>query len=90
MGCWQARAAQVRGGQRLQRDAPRTAALRVDPPPPSLEKRLGESLDPEGSVLDGASKELARARRAVRETRQRLVAMLDPSGDYRVETGDAG
>jgi DNA mismatch repair protein MutS2 len=62
---------------RLATDAPRTAALRVDPPPRELERRLGESLDPTGQVLDGASRDLARARRAVREARERLFRKLE-------------
>src|SRR2546429_343181 len=61
---------------RLARDAPRTAALRVEPPPKALETRLRQSLDPEGNVLDGASRDLARARQAVREARERLVRRL--------------
>jgi DNA mismatch repair protein MutS2 len=62
---------------RLAAAAPRTAALRVDPPPRELERRLGESLDPTGQVLDGASRDLARARRAVREARERLFRKLE-------------
>ncbi len=62
---------------RLERIAPRTAALRVPPPPKDLETRIRHAVDPEGAVLDGASRELARARKAVRETRQRLVAKLE-------------
>ncbi len=58
-------------------EAPRTAALRAPLPPRSLDQRLRESLGPDGEVLDGASKELGRARRAVRETRERLVARLE-------------
>src|SRR2546421_2757199 len=61
---------------RLARDAPRTAALRVDPPPKEIETRLARSLDAEGVVLDAASRSLARARQGVREARQRLVAPL--------------
>jgi len=61
---------------RLARDAPRTATLRVEPPPKALETRLRQSLDPEGNVLDGASRDLARARQAVREARERLVRRL--------------
>src|SRR5437870_11199909 len=61
---------------RLARDAPRTATLRVEPPPKALEMRLRQSLDPEGNVLDGASRDLARARQAVREARERLVRRL--------------
>src|SRR5438034_97032 len=48
---------------RIARDAPRTAALRVEPPPKELEQRLMQSLDAEGAVLDAASRALARARR---------------------------
>src|SRR5256886_2151142 len=62
---------------RLAADAPRTAALRVDPPPKELEQRLAVSLDADGQVQDGASRALARARRAVREARARLVNQLD-------------
>ena len=62
---------------RLAADAPRTAALRVDPPPKALEQRLAVSLDADGQVQDGASRTLARARRAVREARARLVKQLD-------------
>src|SRR5712664_2410992 len=62
---------------RIAADAPRTAALRVDPPPKELEQRLAVSLDAEGQVLDGASRVLARARRAVREARARLVQKLE-------------
>jgi DNA mismatch repair protein MutS2 len=62
---------------RLAADAPRTAALRVDPPPKELEQRLAVSLDADGQVQDGASRSLARARRAVRDARARLVKQLD-------------
>ena len=62
---------------RLAPDAPRVAALRVPPLPKELEARLQEALDPDGTVRDGASRGLARARQAIRETRQRLVAKLE-------------
>ena len=62
---------------RLAARAPRTAALRVEPPPKQLETRLAASLDPEGRVRDAASRDLARARHEVREARQRLVAQLE-------------
>ena len=62
---------------RIARDAPRTAALRVEPPPKELEQRLMQSLDAEGAVLDAASRALARARQHVREARQHLVAKLE-------------
>src|SRR5213080_422275 len=62
---------------RLADHAPRTAALRAAVPARELETRLAQSLDPEGQVLDGASHGVARARRAVREARQRLVQRLE-------------
>ncbi len=72
-------AARVTAGdlKRLADGAPKTAALRVDPPPKDLEIRLGKAIAPDGTVLDGASKDLARARAAVREARQRLVRKLE-------------
>lgn len=63
--------------RRLAADAPRTTALRVEPPPKALETRLTAALDPDGRVLDAASRALARARQAVRDARQRLVARLE-------------
>jgi DNA mismatch repair protein MutS2 len=63
--------------KRLADAAPRTAALRVEPPPKDLELRLGKAIGPDGAVLDGASKELARARAHVREARQKLVKKLE-------------
>ena len=62
---------------RLATEAPRTAALRVAPPSKELEQRLAVSLDADGQVQDGASRALARARRAVREARARLVQKLE-------------
>src|SRR5436190_4248633 len=62
---------------RLAAEAPRTAALWVAPPAKELEQRLAVSLDADGQVQDGASRTLARARRAVREARARLVKQLD-------------
>jgi DNA mismatch repair protein MutS2 len=63
--------------KRLAPDAPRTAALRVEPPPKELETRLRAAIAPDGTVLDGASRDLARARQQVREARQRLVQKLE-------------
>jgi DNA mismatch repair protein MutS2 len=63
--------------KRLSQDAPRTAALAVPLPPRELEPRLRASVGEDGEVLDGASKELARARKAVRAARERLVARLE-------------
>lgn len=56
--------------------APRTASLRVDPPPKELEARLKQSIAPDGAVLDGASRDLARARASVREARQHVMDRL--------------
>src|SRR5438105_2283966 len=50
---------------RLAADAPRTAALRAAVPPKTLETRLAQSLDPDGQLLDGASRGVPRARYAV-------------------------
>ena len=62
---------------RLERAAPRTAALKTPALPKQLEIRLTESIAPDGAVLDAASRDLARARKAVRETRQKLVTRLE-------------
>ncbi len=56
--------------------ARRTASLRVEPPPKELETTLARSIAPDGSVLDGASKELARARQRVREARKHVMDKL--------------
>ena len=56
--------------------APRTASLRVDPPPKDLETRLVQSISPDGQVLDGASKDLARARQRVRDARKHVMDKL--------------
>jgi len=56
--------------------AHRTATLRVDPPPKELETRLVQSISPDGQVLDGASKDLARARQRVREARKHVMDQL--------------
>jgi DNA mismatch repair protein MutS2 len=62
--------------KRLAERAPRTAALRVEPPPKELETKLTQSIAPDGTVLDGASRDLARARQHVRETRKRVMDRL--------------
>jgi len=62
--------------KRLATAAPRTAALRVDPPPRELETTLVRSIAPDGAVLDGASRDLARARQHVRESRKRVMDKL--------------
>src|SRR2546430_12780841 len=43
---------------RLAREAPRTATLRVEPPPKALETRLRQSLDPEGNRSEEHTSEL--------------------------------
>ena len=65
--------ARVRRAARL---APRLQALDAPPLPKELEDRLEAALGPDGQVKDGASPALARARREVREVRERLVARL--------------
>jgi len=57
-------------------DARRTASLRVDPPPRELETTLVRSIAPDGAVLDSASRDLARARQHVRESRKRVMDRL--------------
>ena len=57
-------------------DARRTAVIRVDPPPRELETTLVRSIGPDGAVLDGASRDLARARQHVREARQHVMQRL--------------
>ncbi len=62
--------------KRLSDRAPRTAHLRVDPPPKELETKLVQSISPDGQVLDSASKDLARARQRVREARKQVMDKL--------------
>ena len=63
---------------RLAPHAPRTAALRVAVPARDLETRLAHSLDPEGQVLDGASRGVARAHRLVQRL-ETILGALDPT-----------
>ncbi len=56
--------------------AQRTFLLRVDPPAKELETTLARSIAPDGTVLDSASKDLARARQQVREARKRVMDRL--------------
>lgn len=62
--------------KRLADRAPRSASIRVEPPPKELENRLRQSVAPDGQVLDSASKELARARQHVREARKHVMDKL--------------
>ncbi len=61
---------------RAGRLAPLVAALGVEPPPRQLEDALATSLEPDGLVKDAASRDLAQARRDVREVREELVKRL--------------
>jgi DNA mismatch repair protein MutS2 len=63
--------------RRLEKDGPRIHALAVEPPPAELATRLRKAIDVDGSVKDGASDELARARRNLRATRDKLVKHLE-------------
>ncbi len=60
----------------LEPDAPAVAALAVEIPPRGLEQALNQALEPEGSVKEDASPEIRKARRRVRDVRDRLVAEL--------------
>lgn len=63
---------------RVRELAPALQALRADPLPRALERRLEESVDEQtGELLDTASPALAAARRAVQVSRDRLLRRLD-------------
>lgn len=69
---------EVRAGlARLERDAPRAAALAVDVPPGEIGARVTRSIAPDGTVTDDASRDVARARRRVRDVRARLIQVLE-------------
>jgi DNA mismatch repair protein MutS2 len=57
--------------------APLAAELLRPLPDKSLERRLEQSLDPDGNLLDSASPGLAAARREVQAARQRLLRRLE-------------
>jgi DNA mismatch repair protein MutS2 len=57
--------------------APLAGGLIQPLPDKSIERRLEQSLDPEGNLLDTASPALAAARREVQTARQRLLRRLD-------------
>jgi DNA mismatch repair protein MutS2 len=63
--------------RRVKESAPLAAALAHDLPDKRLERRLEQSLDADGSLLDTASPALAAARREVQHARQRLLRKLD-------------
>ena len=57
--------------------APLASALARPLPGKAIERRLEQSVDPEGNLLDTASPRLAAARREVQAARQRLLRRLD-------------
>jgi DNA mismatch repair protein MutS2 len=63
--------------RRVKETAPLAAELAHDLPDKSIERRLEQSLDADGSLLDTASPALAAARREVQHARQRLLRRLD-------------
>ena len=63
--------------RRVQGTAPLAAALAHPIPDKRVERRLEQSLDADGSLLDTASPGLAAARREVQQARQRLLRRLD-------------
>jgi DNA mismatch repair protein MutS2 len=63
--------------ERIARLAPLTAELLRPLPEKTLERRLDQSVDPDGNLLDTASPRLAAARREVQAARQRLLRRLD-------------
>lgn len=69
----------VVGGElkRIAASAPSAAALATDLPPRDLEREILRALEPDGTVRDDASPALKRARERVRETRARLVRLLE-------------
>jgi DNA mismatch repair protein MutS2 len=72
-------AARQTGGElkRIAEEAPLAATLRVPLPEPAIEKRLAESVDEAGELLDSASPALLRARREVHAARERLIRKLE-------------
>jgi DNA mismatch repair protein MutS2 len=63
--------------RRVEDVAPLAAALSRPPADKKIERRLEQSLDADGSLLDGASPALGAARRGVQQARQRLLRRLD-------------
>jgi DNA mismatch repair protein MutS2 len=63
--------------KRVAETAPKAASLVRPLPPKAIEKRLEQSLDDDGNLLDSASPGLAAARREVHVARQRLLRRLD-------------
>ncbi len=67
----------VRDLDGLRKHGPRIHALVVEPPPTTLTRRLAAAIDVDGAVKDTASDEVARTRRNIRTTRDRLIKLLD-------------
>ncbi len=63
--------------QRVEETAPLAAALAQPLPDKRIERRLEQSLDPDGTLLDTASPALAAARREVHAARNRLIRRLE-------------
>jgi DNA mismatch repair protein MutS2 len=63
--------------RRVQEAAPLAAALAQPLADKAVERRMEQSLDADGSLLDTASPALAAARRAVHQARHRLLRRLD-------------
>lgn len=63
--------------RRVAADAPHAAALEVELPESTLERKLEHSIDDEGILLDSASPALAAARSAIRIARERLIQKLE-------------
>jgi len=76
--------------RRVAEEAPLAAALAVPVPDKALDRRLEAALDDDGQLLDGASPELAVARREVRSARTRLVKRLEAILRATEGSGEAG
>ena len=63
--------------RRVAEPAPRAAQLLQPLPGKAIERRLEQSLDPDGNLLDSASPGLAATRREVQAARQRLLRRLE-------------
>jgi DNA mismatch repair protein MutS2 len=63
--------------RRVEENAPLAAALSRPLADKAIERRLEQSLDADGSLLDSASPALTAARREVQQARQRLLRRLD-------------
>jgi len=63
--------------KRVADDAPRAAALAVELPPATVDRRLEKTFDEDGHILDTADPEISAARREVGAARQRLIKRLE-------------